>query len=500
MVRFHDRRNATGFSLLEVLVAIVVLTVGLLALAALQGSLTRASSEAKVRGRVAAMLTARLDDMRSSGYGSAEMAEGSPGPWVRTTANACDGDDSQFDWIDCAVEQSNIGSLTVNQTVTTWYGNGTFATGAPDPADQDPRVAQFKRVELSATWTDAAGSDHTQRLVSDVSSMSLTNFVVVPPDPTENPTGGPIVRTINPATAGVIPIAIGPEDNTQNTSTTNPTPELVGQRNNQQVVGTRFSVLTYTPPGFGNSVVINKRFDNEVVKCNCKYGAGGNNLPEIYRTALWPAIWTGERYEVYMPEGNIAAPGQNPNQAGPRNGVTQSQLCQECCRDHHDNGTGVEFDPERIGAETKFDADNQGALSPVPNTNNANYVDSCRLVRIDGFWRTAADLYQRQFGLLETQSQGGAAAKSGLPTTAAVTQYTTFVKNFLSGYDGTGTGAPPSDAQAAFTANGPFDTPALVTIASANNTDYRYLHARGLYVDHLEQKALEQIAKARAWR
>ena len=42
MVRFHDRRNATGFSLLEVLVAVVVLTVGLLALAALQGSLTRA--------------------------------------------------------------------------------------------------------------------------------------------------------------------------------------------------------------------------------------------------------------------------------------------------------------------------------------------------------------------------------------------------------------------------------------------------------------------------
>ena len=59
-----------GFSLLEVLIAVVVLSVGLLALAALQGSLTRSSADAKVRGRVAAMLSARIDDLRSNGYGT----------------------------------------------------------------------------------------------------------------------------------------------------------------------------------------------------------------------------------------------------------------------------------------------------------------------------------------------------------------------------------------------------------------------------------------------
>ena len=46
------------------------MAVGLLALAALQGSLTRSSAEAKVRGRVGAMLTARMDDLRSGGYGN----------------------------------------------------------------------------------------------------------------------------------------------------------------------------------------------------------------------------------------------------------------------------------------------------------------------------------------------------------------------------------------------------------------------------------------------
>jgi hypothetical protein len=480
-----------------VLVAVVVLTVGLLALAALQGSLTRASAEAKARGRVSAMLTARIDDMRNDGYGNLGP-EGTPAPYVSTN-QPCDNDGTLDDMADCAREQAGLGSLTVSQTITTWYGDGTFNTPAPLPAAQNPRTAQFKRVDLSATWQDAVGGSHTVQLVSDVSSMALTNFIVVPPESTENPTGGPIVRTINPALiTGVIPIAIGPQDETQqNTSTSNPTPELVGQGNNIKAVGTRFSVLTYTPPTSGDSsVVVTRRFDNEVVKCSCRYGAGGNNLPEIYRTAQWPAIWTGERYEVHIPDSNAAAPGQAA-QSGQRNGATQSELCQECCRDHHDSGSGVEFDPERPGDNVKFDVNNQGNLVQVNNTNNANYVDSCRLVRIDGFWRTASDLYQRQFGLLETESQGNAAAKTGVPTTSAVSQYTTFVKGFLNQYSGS-SGNPPADAQSLFTTGGPFDTPALVTIATPNATDFRYLHARGLYVDHLESKALEQITKARA--
>ena len=163
-------------------------------------------------------------------------------------------------------------------------------------------------------------------------------------------------------------------------------------------------------------MVIQKRFETEVIKCSCKYGAGGTNLPAIYQMAQWPAIWTGKRYDLYQP--SVArAPGQAFS-SGPKPGVEQSPLCQECCRDHHDtNATGVaKFDPERSdGSRAKFDLNGSGALVQVNNTSNGSYVDACRVIRVDGFWRTASDMYSRQLGLLETETVAGAKAKTGLP-------------------------------------------------------------------------------------
>jgi prepilin-type N-terminal cleavage/methylation domain-containing protein len=482
---FVLHRKSTGFSLLEVLIAIVVLSVGLLALAALQGSLTSSSADAKVRGRVAAMLTTHLDELRSGGYGTIPIGAAQ----TFNTVDPCDGDAT--DWLDCARIEAGLAQLSVTQSVAVWFGTASFAASN---VAQDPSLPQFKRITLTSSWTDARGSTHQQSIATDVSSMALTNNIVIPPPPNALPTGGPLVRTINPATNGVIPIALSTE---ATSATSNPVPELVGQSHNQEIVGTRFNVLNYTPPGFGNSVVIQKRFENEIVKCKCKYGAGGVNLPEIYRTAQWPAIWTGDRYEVHVPDGNTLAqaPGQTRN-SGPKNGVEQSALCQECCRDHHDTGNygEVRFDPERLNGETaKYDLNGSNQLVAVNNTNNGDYVDSCRLIRVDGFWRTASDLYERQYGMLETRPVSSVLAKNGLPTTNATSLYTTFVKNFLAQYTGNSSG-PPSNAQSTFNATTAFDVPTVIPISTPSNTDYRYLHGRGLYVDHLEQKARDKLS------
>ncbi len=181
-------------------------------------------------------------------------------------------------------------------------GASSFAVSGTAAANL--AIPEFKRITLTATWTDASGSGKRLSVSSDLSPLSLTS-ATIPNAPNGGGSGGrAIVRQDNPAGPGVIPIAIGGGDAT---AASNPRPEIIGKNQNQTAVGTRFDVLTYE--GLSGASVIQRRVETAVIACTCEYGAGGNNLGEIYRTAQWPAEWTGERYEVVAPAGATVAPG-----------------------------------------------------------------------------------------------------------------------------------------------------------------------------------------------
>ncbi|WP_345294692.1 prepilin-type N-terminal cleavage/methylation domain-containing protein [Luteimonas vadosa] len=476
----NSSRAHRGFSLIEVLVAVVILSTGLLALAALQGSLTKASADAKVRTQVASLLQGHLDQIRTTGYPA-------PGTVTDTCATNAGGD-----FVPTAFcTQNGLAGMSVTRTITRFTSPAGGAFASPGNAT-DP--AQFARVTLAATWTDANGATNRRlAMTSDISALALEDEIIVPPDDSGQGGQSPIVRQLTPATAGVIPIAMGGNDAT---AATNPKPELVGQRNNQKVVSTNFNVLTYTNEG-SNIVRVQRRIENSLVKCSCQYGAGGTNLPLIFRAPQWPAIWTGDAYEVYKPDPAATAPGATlANPAGPTPGVDQSALCQECCRDHHDVASNlVKFDPERTtNGVSKYRRDNSNALVTVNPTNNQTYLNACRVIRVDGFWRTAADTYQRQFGLLETETVNLGQARTGLPTATATTAYTGFVRDYLKQYNGTFASGPPISADTMFnTPSRGLNNPSTVLIASVSATDYRYLHGRGLYVDYLEAKARQRL-------
>ncbi len=480
----------SGFSLIEVMIAVVVLATGLLALAALQGSLARASGEAKVRGRVAALLSTRMEQLRANQYiGAATLAD-----------DSCAADlGVGVDWVPPTFcTEAGLGAITTSQQVTTWssaVGATTFTEGR---APVEPGEPEFKRVTLTATWTDASNETHRLAMSSELSALALRDALLPPPPGAGTPKGQAVVRTDSPVTAGVVPIAIGGDNAT---AASNPRPEIIGARNNQAVVGTKFEVITYQ--GLTGAAVIQRRIETQAIKCTCKYGAGGLNLPEIYRKAQWPAIWTGERYDVFVPKPVADAPG-TAAKSGLVSSVEQSDLCQECCRDHHDapSTTVAKFDPERVitGAQAHqhFMTDNQGDLVVAPNTINSEYEEACRVIRVDGFWRTAADLYSRHMGLLATETVQTKPAKTGVPSTAAAASYQVFVKDYLTSYTGL-VATAPANADTLFAQPArQLNEPASISIARPAPADERYLHGRGLYVDYLEKAARDKIKSARA--
>lgn len=488
-----------GFSLIEILIAVVVLATGLLALTALQGKLAQASAEAKTRSRVASMLATRMEFLRAAQYDNVALdvpAGGdtdSDGIETNGPYSTCAGGDA---WICATQTESATDQMKVYQRIrrfTSAVGAVSFAVNGGAPANV--AIPEFKRITLAATWKDASGGDHRLGVSSDVSSLTLSSKTI-PNQPPDGSAGGrAIVRQESPVVDGVIPLTSGNDA----TAASNPRPEVLELTgSDRKVVGTRFNVLTYS--GDTGAVRIQRRVETSVIKCTCEYGRG-NQLPVIYREPKWPAVWDGTQYKLsktVLADGN--APGTAAN-AGPTVSE-QSALCTECCRDHHDTATSTpKFDPERTAGVSKYRYA-AGVLLPQTNTSSGEYLDACRLIRVDGFWRTAADTYSRHFALLPTKAstlKPTRPATTGVPTDTAVTDYGTFAKQYVGGITG-GSATPPSNADSIFSGYGTLvtTTPSVLPIEVESPADTRYLHARGLYIDSLEADARALIGKALA--
>lgn len=463
-----------GFSMIEVLISVVVLGFGLLALAALQTTVIRSSSETKAQTVALQLAKDKLEDLRSFQSLAGYLALSSGNDAVNDTAGDLGGVNFTRTWTVTRFGYAPSTSSFISIATLTGATPATGAGGVAVTANNE-----FKRVAVTVSWTDANGAVQSIGLEDalgaispgDGSKIVLNNSSATEPR-------YPRVNIYDPSSIeGVIPIALG---GGAATAATNPKPEVISQGNNSSVIETRFDVLTYKGTGI---VTAQQRVETAIVGCTCSRNAGT-------QAANRPVYWNGIRYVPPKQYSSV------PN-SGPANNVTQSTLCTACCRDHHDpsGATGPKYDARRNSHDHYLSSD----LTTVVSTGN--YSESCRMIRVDGIFRTATDANNDYFNLLETDNSSVTTTTPDyLPTASGTERYKTFVLDYLkqrfvnnatpSTYN-TPLNATSIDALEA-TPTPSINAPATISIDAASAP--RWLHARGLYVDYLSTEALKLIA------
>jgi prepilin-type N-terminal cleavage/methylation domain-containing protein len=480
-----SRPRSSGFSLIEVLIAVVVLSVGMLAMAALQGSLTRASVDAKNRTYALNILHDELDSRRA-------LIEEVPAEYETLASTGPT----------TAVGPDGMGSYTLTTTVTRFVSSADPAICGATPApcfvqrndNLNPRQGpEFKRVEVSVAWTDAANRDLTLSLSDVFSSVpAVASRELLDRSIQVGGAAGPRVRIRPPSDIGVIPIAVG--DGSEATAASNPRPTLHDRGYTDK---TSFEVFQYRPYG-NNEALLSQKIEIVSVGCTCQLTAPQQqNLAEtdlFFAQPREPLYWNGTSYG-----GGDLAP-KTRRQGRPAAGVIQDvNLCTTCCSDHHDHLLGkVKLDSYRPASDYSGGNHNHYPRDGlVPVSSGQQYHEVCRMIRKDGFMMVATDARLAQMNLLETDIERSRSLKTAVPKTAVVGRYQEFVRDYLVGKL-LGLGDPnTTDPLTESMKSDYFDLLELPRTISMQVTDPNYyLHDRGLLLDYLEKEALDEIKDA----
>lgn len=490
MIKLTPPNRARGVSLIDVMISVAVLATGMLAMAALQGSLVRAGAEARTRSQAVALAEGALGALRSRADADIAVYQN------LTTANwATIVGDSSITAPPAGTYRENF---TVGATVDRFVLRNTAAAcGAGNvpcfrPAtaadSASGSIAEFKRITATVRWTDAGGATHDISLVDVLSSLPSANSdLLVDRNLSGSPRNapGPSVRIPIPDEVGIIPIGIG---DGRETAATNPKP-VIDTRSG--VPTTRFDVLTYRNDS--TSAQVQRRVENNVVACRCRFGPPSVATPgaTFFTEPVRPTFWNGSRYAT--PTFAVDDQVTHPASWGAPD-VAQSSLCDDCCRDHHDPaGATNKVSPLlRSHDHYGFAGANVDLSTAV---TSGDYAEACRMIRVDGIWRVAADFRLEQMGLLKTTPDGARLAASAVPDPTASDNYENFAKSLIIARSNPPTaesGLSQSDIDGLVASNN-LNDPATIAITQPS-TDVRFLHNRALYYDYLETPARDFIA------
>lgn len=388
-----NQTQSAGMSLLEVLVGIVIFAIGILAITQLQSSLARSAGDANTRTVAINLAESVVERFRGFSRVSKDP----------------DGIEYAYEDIEANGYAALRAGITYNVDIDVadyWYHRPTeqFTTTEPVVA----AFSDFKFITVTVDWGDSpefiiddatattdrlgSGSVVLSEIISSITSAADAKSAT-------GGTGGLFVPSINynpGQNPEIISISLG--DNKFKESTT-PLPNVIRA---DELAETTFDVVTYSQNDAGATFLRREEF--RAISCNCQLHVPASTE----EGGLRPTIWAGSEYtEMEFVSKTYGSSTSN----------IQSKLCTLCCRDHHDGGTGEDDDPDDPGrarfnpfrsadgywndgvlqGDHKHYFRNSSGLLSLAASDGSAYMEACRMVRKDGFWRVGQDL--RQEGL-----------------------------------------------------------------------------------------------------
>lgn len=388
-----QRRGSRGVSLIEVMIAVVILSFGLLALAALQSSLFRAGAETKARANATAMAQQVVENSRAFSYVMAPNAAYT-GPTYMGLATAKLDSQTVGGVLYGVCRQvrryrydETAGRFVALNTVDADSCSDTTSAGG---VSFDPATPEFKEIKVSVSWGDDRGETRVVELTDAVSAVAPADSARVVKTPQDVPRGPEVwIEPPNKGNPAVVPIAVGDD---KSAASSNPVPRRF-TKVDSNTAATLFSVFTFTGNSAGSEVLLNRKLDVGAVTCRCSTGAGSTYQSSAQNPAFQPVVWNGKQLSYMEPQ---------PLPAGTKIGLFEDKgssakdieaMCDSCCRDHHESSKRTQRpDPHRDLGSSGFNGSEHYLYNALATpVSSGTYSEACQLARVGGRMRITVD-------------------------------------------------------------------------------------------------------------
>jgi len=312
----NPNQKQEGFSLVEVMIAALVLGAGILVVSKLQGTLIKSGADANERSAAASLIQRKADDLRRFIHITTSEAT-VPDVWSSAITSPL-----AVAYNHIATNKGGLlanGPTTVDNTVydLTWTVKDYYYSGTDTKATTTPSAASypdFKMAHIIASW-DSASSINNVVSFDTVIEAYRPSSTALNTSPTTGGTG-PVIPYDPQQQPDVVPITLGIDGLKK--ETTKPLPDLSKKGFSTLV---KFETVSYN-----TSFDTVRREEFQTLVCRCS--GNTDESTQIYGITTWDD--THEKIIDITTTRTQDIAKRNVDDGG---GESQSPLCFTCCED-----------------------------------------------------------------------------------------------------------------------------------------------------------------------